>query len=100
MLIPTSLSIEVDACRGTREGVPRLLDLLEERHSMSTLCIPEVEDSAFASDFRALLRAAREREIPVGPLGDRQPDDPRELPEGSVVRGSLAGRQGWLGVQR
>ncbi|APQ10608.1 hypothetical protein NS274_12610 [Pseudomonas oryzihabitans] len=99
MLIPTSLSIEVDACRGTREGVPRLLDLLEERHNVYTLSA-EVEDSAFAKDFRALLRAARERGIPVGPLGDRLPDDPRVLPEGSVVRGSLAGRQGWLGVQR
>ncbi|MDT3723293.1 4-deoxy-4-formamido-L-arabinose-phosphoundecaprenol deformylase, partial [Pseudomonas oryzihabitans] len=60
----------------------------------------EVEGIAFAEDFRVLLKAARERDIHFGTLGERLPDDPQGLPEGSVVRGSLAGRQGWLGVQQ
>ncbi|REC98853.1 hypothetical protein DFO60_4945, partial [Ectopseudomonas oleovorans] len=60
----------------------------------------EVEGIAFANDFRALLNAAREQEIHFIPMGDRLPEDPHRLPEGKVVRGSLAGRQGWLGVQQ
>ncbi len=59
----------------------------------------EVEGIAFAEDFRALLKAAREEGVLFLTLGDRLPADPRQLPAGNLVRGSLAGRQGWLGVQ-
>jgi undecaprenyl phosphate-alpha-L-ara4FN deformylase len=32
-------------------------------------------------------------------LGDLLPDAPNTLPTGRVVRGTLEGREGWLGVQ-
>ncbi|HBN9855909.1 TPA: 4-deoxy-4-formamido-L-arabinose-phosphoundecaprenol deformylase, partial [Pseudomonas aeruginosa] len=34
------------------------------------------------------------------PLGELLPDDPRNLPLAELVRGRLAGREGWLGVRQ
>lgn len=34
------------------------------------------------------------------PLGELLPDDPRSLPLAELVRGRLAGREGWLGVRQ
>ena len=59
----------------------------------------EVEGILMANDFRQLLADARQRDIHFQPLGDLLPDAPNTLPTGRVVRGTLEGREGWLGVQ-
>ncbi|WP_459077334.1 4-deoxy-4-formamido-L-arabinose-phosphoundecaprenol deformylase [Metapseudomonas sp. CR3202] len=60
----------------------------------------EVEGILMAKQFRQLLQRARHNDIRFQPLGWLLPDDPATLPAGQVVRGDLAGREGWLGVQR
>ncbi|NDM57651.1 4-deoxy-4-formamido-L-arabinose-phosphoundecaprenol deformylase, partial [Klebsiella pneumoniae] len=47
-----------------------------------------------------LLRRAERRGIRFRPLGELLPDDPRSLPLAELVRGRLAGREGWLGVRQ
>jgi undecaprenyl phosphate-alpha-L-ara4FN deformylase len=59
----------------------------------------EVEGILMANDFRQLLADARQRGICFQPLGDLLPEVPGTLPIGKVVRGTLPGREGWLGVQ-
>ena len=49
---------------------------------------------------RQLLRRAERRGIRFRPLGELLPDDPRSLPLAELVRGRLAGREGWLGVRQ
>lgn len=60
----------------------------------------EVEGIVMADAFRQLLGQAREGGIHFRPLGQLLPADPATLPLGELRRGSLAGREGWLGVQR
>jgi undecaprenyl phosphate-alpha-L-ara4FN deformylase len=60
----------------------------------------EVEGILMANDFRQLLAQARARNIQFQPLGNLLPADISSLPAGQLVRGSLSGREGWLGVQR
>ncbi|MEG7361934.1 4-deoxy-4-formamido-L-arabinose-phosphoundecaprenol deformylase [Pseudomonas citronellolis] len=60
----------------------------------------EVEGIVMADAFRALLGHAREGGIRFRPLGQLLPADLATLPLGELRRGSLAGREGWLGVQR
>lgn len=60
----------------------------------------EVEGIAMADQFDALVAMAAEAGIAFCPLGDLLPKDISTLPEGSVTRGTIAGRDGWLGVQR
>jgi len=59
----------------------------------------EVEGILLADEFRRLLALARERGVHFQPLGDLLPSDPATLPTGHLQRGSLPGREGWLGVQ-
>jgi undecaprenyl phosphate-alpha-L-ara4FN deformylase len=59
----------------------------------------EVEGILMANDFRKLLADARQRDIHFHPLGDLLPKAPDTLPVGRVLRGTLEGREGWLGVQ-
>lgn len=59
----------------------------------------EVEGILMADHFRQLLIAARSHEIRFQPLGNLLPVDPSSLPQGRVLRGTLEGREGWLGVQ-
>ncbi|MDB5997850.1 MAG: polysaccharide deacetylase family protein [Pseudomonas sp.] len=59
----------------------------------------EVEGIVMADSFRHLLGAARQRDIAFQPLGALLPATPDSLPTGRVIRGSLDGREGWLGVQ-
>jgi undecaprenyl phosphate-alpha-L-ara4FN deformylase len=59
----------------------------------------EVEGILMANDFRQLLAAARQRGIRFQPLGEWLPKAPGTLPTGRVLRGTLDGREGWLGVQ-
>jgi undecaprenyl phosphate-alpha-L-ara4FN deformylase len=60
----------------------------------------EVEGILMANDFRQLLAQARARNIQFQPLGHLLPADTKALPAGHLVRGSLSGREGWLGVQQ
>lgn len=59
----------------------------------------EVEGILMADHFRALLKDARARDIQFQPLGQLLPADTGSLPAGQVQRGTLEGREGWLGVQ-
>ncbi|MBT2341168.1 MULTISPECIES: 4-deoxy-4-formamido-L-arabinose-phosphoundecaprenol deformylase [Pseudomonas] len=59
----------------------------------------EVEGILMANDFRQLLADARRRTIRFQPLGELLPPTVGDLPAGRVVRGTLEGREGWLGVQ-
>nr|WP_319527472.1 4-deoxy-4-formamido-L-arabinose-phosphoundecaprenol deformylase [Pseudomonas laurentiana] len=59
----------------------------------------EVEGILMADHFRQLLVDARSRDIRFQPLGNLLPVDLNSLPQGRVLRGTLEGREGWLGVQ-
>ncbi|ANI54801.1 4-deoxy-4-formamido-L-arabinose-phosphoundecaprenol deformylase [Pseudomonas sp. DR 5-09] len=59
----------------------------------------EVEGILMADDFRRLLAEARQQNIHFQPLGDLLPEFLNTLPVGRVQRGTLQGREGWLGVQ-
>ena len=60
----------------------------------------EVEGIAFAQQFDQLLTMAAQEEIQFCPLSQLLPADFSELPLGKVVRGELAGREGWLGREQ
>ncbi len=53
-----------------------------------------------ANDFRQLLAQAKARGIEFQPLVNLLPAQLDRLPEGRLVRGTLSGREGWLGVQQ
>ncbi|WP_207883513.1 4-deoxy-4-formamido-L-arabinose-phosphoundecaprenol deformylase [Pseudomonas sp. 30_B] len=60
----------------------------------------EVEGILMAETFRQLLGRARQDDIQFKPLGRLLPDTLCTLPVARLVRGELAGREGWLGVQQ
>jgi undecaprenyl phosphate-alpha-L-ara4FN deformylase len=60
----------------------------------------EVEGIVGAEQFDNLLRQAAEEGITFCPLSQLLPEDFRTLPKGNVVRGELAGREGWLGQEQ
>ncbi|KAF1070619.1 MAG: putative 4-deoxy-4-formamido-L-arabinose-phosphoundecaprenol deformylase ArnD [Pseudomonas citronellolis] len=60
----------------------------------------EVEGILMAEVFRSLLAQAREAGVRFQPLGQLLPSQVEAIPAGELVRGSLQGREGWLGVQR
>ncbi|EPJ5578365.1 4-deoxy-4-formamido-L-arabinose-phosphoundecaprenol deformylase [Citrobacter farmeri] len=60
----------------------------------------EVEGGAWHSQFEDLLQRAAEAGITFCPLGDLLPADLNTLPSGAIVRGNIAGREGWLGCQQ
>ena len=60
----------------------------------------EVEGIVCARQFDELLTMAEQEEIRFCPLSQLLPDDFSRLPTGKVVRGELAGREGWLGRQQ
>lgn len=59
----------------------------------------EVEGIVMADQFDALLAEARARGIRFVPLGSLLPPDPAQLDAGRLVRGTLPGREGWLGCK-
>lgn len=60
----------------------------------------EAEGIVLADKFDALLTDARQRGIRFCPLGELLPQDLSQLPTGKIIRGSLPGREGWLGCQQ
>ncbi|MFK8258464.1 4-deoxy-4-formamido-L-arabinose-phosphoundecaprenol deformylase [Erwinia sp. AnSW2-5] len=60
----------------------------------------EAEGIVLADQFDALLTEARQRGIRFCPLGELLPQDLSQLPTGKIIRGSLPGREGWLGCQQ
>ncbi|ACS87770.1 4-deoxy-4-formamido-L-arabinose-phosphoundecaprenol deformylase [Musicola paradisiaca] len=60
----------------------------------------EVEGIVMSEQFNELLALAEQEGIRFCPLSELLPDDLSSLPVGRVVRGSLAGRDGWLGCQQ
>lgn len=59
----------------------------------------EVEGIALARKFDRLLKRAAHAGIAFCPLGELLPKGISALPAGQVTRGSVDGRDGWLGVQ-
>ena len=59
----------------------------------------EVEGIVMADQFDALLAEAHARGIRIVPLGSLLPPDPAQLDAGRLVRGTLPGREGWLGCK-
>lgn len=60
----------------------------------------EVEGIAHHQEFEDLLIRAAAAGITFCPLGDLLPATPEALPVGKIVRGKIAGREGWLGCQQ
>jgi undecaprenyl phosphate-alpha-L-ara4FN deformylase len=60
----------------------------------------EVEGIVMSTLFSDLLTLAAQEGIQFCPLSELLPDDLNSLPTGKIVRGSLPGREGWLGCQQ
>lgn len=60
----------------------------------------EVEGIAFLQQFSALLTMAHLEGLQFCPLGELLPTSDSDLPIGKVVRGTIQGREGWLGCQQ
>ncbi|SFN67130.1 undecaprenyl phosphate-alpha-L-ara4FN deformylase [Izhakiella capsodis] len=60
----------------------------------------EVEGIVLHQQFEQLLEMAQKAGIQFCPLSELLPEDISLLPKGKIVRGSLTGREGWLGCQQ
>lgn len=60
----------------------------------------EVEGIRLSGIFRGLLTMAHQEGIQFCPLREFLPQDINTLPIGRVIRGTIPGREGWVGCQR
>ena len=60
----------------------------------------EVEGIIGADGFDELLSMAAREQIVFCPLVELLPENVETLPTGQIVRGNIAGREGWLGCQQ
>ena len=60
----------------------------------------EAEGGAYQQQFSLLLSMAHLEGITFCPLGELLAESEQDLPVGEVVRGTIAGREGWLGYQQ
>jgi len=102
--IPVTLPTwdEVIGSGVTREGYNGyILDLIASQPGVPVYTIhAEVEGIVLSEMFAELLVMARRRGIRFCPLSELLPQDVSQLPTGNLVRGSLPGREGWLGCQQ
>ncbi|MFS2223567.1 4-deoxy-4-formamido-L-arabinose-phosphoundecaprenol deformylase [Pantoea sp. B65] len=78
-----------------------LLDKIHQQPGSQVYTIhAEVEGIAMRHLFAELLEMAAQQGIQFCPLSELLPDDLNTLPTGRVVRGTLAGREGWLGCEQ
>lgn len=83
-----------------------LLDTIRQQLNQQPVSFPvytihaEVEGIIYHDTFAELLRLADQQGIQFCSLSAGLPDDQAELPIGTVVRGTLVGREGWLGCQQ
>lgn len=60
----------------------------------------EVEGISQLEAFTALLQRGKEQGLQFCPLSALLPEDLDTLPTGKIVRGQIAGREGWLGCEK
>ncbi|WP_336982714.1 MULTISPECIES: 4-deoxy-4-formamido-L-arabinose-phosphoundecaprenol deformylase [unclassified Cedecea] len=60
----------------------------------------EVEGMVMRDSFSELLAMAAAEGVQFCPLSELLPDDLSTLPRGKIVRGTIPGREGWLGCQQ
>lgn len=93
-----------DEVVGPALPAPAFNDYILERFRPDALNVytvhAEVEGILMAPAFRSLLTRAGANGVRFLPLGQLLPARLETIPAGELVRGKLAGREGWLGVQR
>ncbi|MDD1964559.1 4-deoxy-4-formamido-L-arabinose-phosphoundecaprenol deformylase [Pseudomonas putida] len=77
-----------------------LLDQFKPDHLNVYTVHAEVEGIVMAGQFRQLLSQASLKGVEFQPLGELLPPSLQSISQGHLVRGALAGREGWLGVQQ